>query len=107
LKAFYLSLHQRKAPSKSVTRHELPALFAANGHMEKKLVNVQETVYALVAPREPLTETSGYGASFIFYMDGSLIEGFAVHQMGGGGFGHKILSPVGVFTSELSALLYC
>jgi hypothetical protein len=78
--------------------------------MEKKLVNVQETVYALVVPRDPLTETSGYGASFIFYMDGSLIEGFAVfavHQMGGGGFGHKILSPVGVFTSELSALLYC
>jgi ribonuclease HI len=36
-----------------------------------------------------------------------LIEGcagFDVHQMGGGGFGHKILSPVDVFTAELSAL---
>jgi hypothetical protein len=36
-----------------------------------------------------------------------LIEGcagFGVHQMGLGGFGHKILSLAGVFTAELSAL---
>jgi hypothetical protein len=61
----------------------------------------------LVAPRELLTVTSGYGASCIFYTDGSLIEGcagFAVHQMGVGGFGYKIPSPAGVFTAELSAL---
>jgi hypothetical protein len=48
-----------------------------------------------------------YGASCIFYADGSLIEvcaGFAVHQMGVGGFGHKIPSRAGVFTAELSAL---
>jgi hypothetical protein len=53
------------------------------------------------------TSTSGYGASCIFYSDGSLIEGcagFAVNQMGVGGFGHKILSPAGGFTAELSAL---
>jgi hypothetical protein len=40
-------------------------------------------------------------------MDGSLIEecvGFAVHQMGVAGFGHKIQSSAGVFTAELSAL---
>jgi ribonuclease HI len=30
--------------------------------------------------------------------------GFAVHQMGVGGFGHKIPSRAGVFTAELSAL---
>jgi ribonuclease HI len=51
--------------------------------------------------------TSGYGASCIFYTDGSLIEGcagFAVHQMGVSGFGHKIPSPAGVFTAELSVL---
>jgi hypothetical protein len=30
--------------------------------------------------------------------------GFAVHQMGRVGFGHKILSPAGVFTAELNAL---
>jgi hypothetical protein len=29
---------------------------------------------------------------------------FAVHQMSGGGPAHKILSPTGVFTAELSAL---
>jgi hypothetical protein len=48
-----------------------------------------------------------YGASCIFYTDGSLIEGcagFAVHQMGVSGFGHRIVSPAGVFTAELSAL---
>jgi ribonuclease HI len=36
-----------------------------------------------------------------------LIEGcagFADHQMGVGGIGHKIQSPAGVFTAELSAL---
>jgi hypothetical protein len=62
-----------------------------------------------MAPRELLTVTltSGYGASCIFYTDGSLIEGcagFSVHQMGVGGFGHKSLSPAGVSTAELSAL---
>jgi hypothetical protein len=42
-----------------------------------------------------------------FLTDGSLIEGcvsFAVHQMGVGGFGHKILSPAGVLAAEFSAL---
>jgi hypothetical protein len=61
--------------------------------MEKKLANVQEAMYSLVAPRDLLTVTSGYGPSCIFYTDGSLIErcaGFAVHQMGVGGFGYKI-----------------
>jgi hypothetical protein len=56
-------------------------------------------MYSLVAHRE-----FGYGVSFIFYTDGSLIEGcatFTVHQMGRGGFGHKIL---GVFTAALGAL---
>jgi hypothetical protein len=59
-------------------------------------------MYSLVVPRELLTVTSGYGASCIFYMDGSLIEGcvgFAVHQMGVGGFRHNIPSPAGVFTA--------
>jgi hypothetical protein len=45
--------------------------------MEKKLANVQEVMYSLVAPRELLTVTSGYGASCIFYTNGSLIEGCA------------------------------
>jgi hypothetical protein len=60
-----------------------------------------------VAPHELLTVTAGYDASCIFYTDGSLIEGcagFAVHQMGVGGFRHKIPSPDGVFTAQLSAL---
>jgi hypothetical protein len=33
-----------------------------DGHMEKKLANVQEATY----PREILTVTSRYGASYIF-----------------------------------------
>jgi hypothetical protein len=60
-----------------------------------------------INPRELLTVTSGYGASCIFYMDGFLIEGcadFAFHQIGVGGFGHRILSLAGVFTAEFSAL---
>jgi hypothetical protein len=64
-------------------------------------------MYSLVDPRELLTVTSRYGASCIFYTDGSLIEGcvgFAVPQMGVGGFGYKIRGPAGVFTAELSAL---
>jgi hypothetical protein len=47
-------------------------------------------MYLLVAPRELLTVTSGYGPSCIFYKNGSMFEefvGFAVHQMGVGGFG--------------------
>jgi hypothetical protein len=63
--------------------------------MDKKLANTQGPRYSLVAPRELLTVTSAYGASCIFNTDGSLIEGcagFAVHQMGVGGFGHKIPS---------------
>jgi hypothetical protein len=75
--------------------------------MEKKLANVQGAMYTLVVPRELLTVTSRYGPSCIFYTDGSLIEGcagFAVHQMGVGGFGYKIRGPAGVFTAELSAL---
>jgi hypothetical protein len=68
--------------------YELPALLGTplvDGHMEKKLVNVQEASHVL------LTVTSAYGTSCIFYTDGSLIEGFAgfaVHQMGVGGFEH-------------------
>jgi hypothetical protein len=72
-------------PSESFTWHELPALLGTplvDEHMEKKLANIQGAMYSLVAPRERLTVTSGYGSSCIFYTDGSLIEGsagFAVH----------------------------
>jgi hypothetical protein len=55
----------------SFTRHELPALLVTplvDGHMEKKLTNVQEAMYSLMAPRELLTVTSGYGPSCIFYI---------------------------------------
>jgi hypothetical protein len=75
--------------------------------MEKKLANVQEAMYSLVAPRKLLTVTPEYGPSCIFYTDGSFIEGcegFAVHQMGVSGFGFKIGGPAGVFIAELSAL---
>jgi hypothetical protein len=53
-------------PSKSLTRHELPALLGTslvNGYMEKKLAIVQEAMYSLVTPRELLTVMSGYGPS--------------------------------------------
>jgi hypothetical protein len=95
--------------SESFTRHELPAILGTplvDGHMEKKLADVQ-AMYSLVAPHELLTVTSGYGPSCIFYTDGSLIEGcagFAVHQMGVGGFEYKIQRPAGVFTAEFSNL---
>jgi hypothetical protein len=62
--------------SESFTRHELPALLGTSlvdGHMKKKLANIQGAMYSLVAPRELLTVTSGYGASCIFYTDGFLI----------------------------------
>jgi ribonuclease HI len=97
-------------PSESFTRHELPALVGtplADGYMVKKLENAQEAMYSLVAPRELLTVTSGYGLSCIFYTDDSLIEGcagFALHQMGVGGFGYKIQRPADVFTAEHNAL---
>jgi hypothetical protein len=58
-----------KVPSESFTRHELPALFETSlvdEQMEKKLANVQEAMYSLMAPRDLLTVTSGYGASCIF-----------------------------------------
>jgi hypothetical protein len=42
--------------------------------MLKKLANVQEALYSLVAPHELLTVKSGYGPWCIFYTDGSLIE---------------------------------
>jgi hypothetical protein len=76
IKEYVLSLD--KVPS--FTRHELPALLGTpleDGHMEKKLVNVQEAIYSLVAPRELLTVKFWYGVLCIFYSDGSLIEGFA------------------------------
>jgi hypothetical protein len=74
--------------------------------MEKKLANVQEAMYSLLASRDLLSVTFGYSAPCIFYTNGSLIEGCAgfVHQMGGSGLGHKILSLASVFTAELSAL---
>jgi hypothetical protein len=110
------SLHQRifrciingysSVPVFHVARPALLGIPLVDKHMKKKLANVQEAMYSLVAPHDLLTVTSGYGVSCIFYTIGSLIEGcagFAVHKMGGGGFGHKILSPAGVFT-ELSAL---
>jgi hypothetical protein len=56
-------------PSESFTWHELPPLLRAplvDEHMEKKLVNIQEAMYPLVAPHELLTVTSGYDASCIF-----------------------------------------
>jgi hypothetical protein len=45
-------------------------------------------MYPLMTPRELLTVTSG----------------FAVHQMGEGSFGYRILSRAGVFTAEPYAL---
>jgi hypothetical protein len=56
--------------SESFTQHELSALLGnplVDKHMEKKLANVQEAMYSLVAPRELLTVTSGYGASYTFF----------------------------------------
>jgi hypothetical protein len=103
-----LSLHI--VPSEFSTRHELPALFGTrlqDGHMKKKLANIQEAMCSLMAPRELWTVTSRFGLSCIFYTDGGLIEGcagFAVHQMGVVGFGYKIQGPTGVFTAELDAL---
>jgi hypothetical protein len=82
-------------PSESLTLHKLPALLGTpfiDGHMEKKLVNVQEAIHSLVMPCDLLTVTSRYGASCIFYTDCSLIEGcagFNVHQTGVGRLGHK------------------
>jgi hypothetical protein len=99
-----------KVPSESFTWHELPFILGTPlvaGQMEKKLANVYEAMYSLLAPRELLTVTSRYGPSCILFTDGSLIEGcagFAVHQMHVRGFGHKIQSPAGVFTAELSGL---
>jgi hypothetical protein len=56
----------------------------------------------LLAPRDLLTVTFGYGVSCIFYTDGSLIEGCTgfVHYIGGSILGHKILSLASVFTPE-------
>jgi hypothetical protein len=96
-------------PSESFTWHELPTLLGSplvDGHMEKKLPNVQEAMYSLVAPHELLTVTFEYGPSCIFYMDGSLrdVRALFYYQMGVSGLGHKIQSLTGVFTVELSAL---
>jgi hypothetical protein len=49
--------------SESFTRYELSALLGTplvDEHMEKKIANVQEAMYSLVAPRELLTVTSGW-----------------------------------------------
>jgi hypothetical protein len=97
-------------PSESFTRHDLPALLAANfvgDQMEAALCRVHASVYSVVAPRELLTVTARYATSMIFYTDGSLIDGcaeFAFHRTGEGGFGYKISSPAGAFTAELTAL---
>jgi hypothetical protein len=51
--------------------------------------------------------TVGYAASMIFYTVGSLIDGcagFGFHRTGEGGFGYKISSSAGIFTTELTAL---
>jgi hypothetical protein len=74
--------------------------------MVKKLANVQEAMNSLLEPRKPWTVTSGYGA------DGSLIEscaGFAIHQMGMGGYGHiaEFIRPSErclILTDSLSSL---
>jgi hypothetical protein len=82
-----------------------------DGHLEKKLANVQGVLYSLgemyllVAPRELLTVTSEYDPSSMFNTDGSLIDGcagFAVHLMSVGGFRYKIRGPADVFTAEVS-----
>jgi hypothetical protein len=52
-------------PTESFTLLELPALLGTplvDEHMEMKLANFQEAMYALVVARELLTVTSGYGA---------------------------------------------
>jgi hypothetical protein len=89
-----------KVPSESFTRHELPALLGTplvDGQMERKLANVQEAMYSLVAPRELLTMTSGYVPSCILYTNGSLIEGCA---------GLDIRSKVLLVISLLSLALF-
>jgi hypothetical protein len=76
-------------PSESFTRHKLPENLGTSledGHMEKKLVNVQEAMYSLVPPREQLTVKFWYGVLCIFYTDGSLIEGCVVRASNGCGW---------------------
>jgi hypothetical protein len=75
--------------------------------MEGALSGVQASMYSVVAPRELLTVTARYASSWVFYMDGSLIDGcagFAFHQTGESGLGYKISSPAGIFTADLTAL---
>jgi hypothetical protein len=93
-------------PSGSFTRHELPALLGTplvDGHIElghKKLVNVQEAMYSLVPPashglwRPGMVRLNAFFIRMVFFDWG----------LGGVGFGHKVPSPAGVLTAELSAL---
>jgi hypothetical protein len=67
-------------PSKSFTWHELPALLGTllvDGHMEKKLANVQESMYPLMATRD--------------------------YDVRGPGIVRRVF-PASVFTHDLSAL---
>jgi hypothetical protein len=52
--------------------------------------------------------TTRYTRPMVFNTDGSLVDGcagFVIHRTEEGGFGHKISSPAGIFTAELTALL--
>jgi hypothetical protein len=95
--------------SESFTRHELPTLLAAHfvdDLIEKALCRVKTSLYSVVAPRELLMVTTRYATWMIFYMGGSLIDGyagFAFHRTGEGCFGCKISNPAGILTAERTA----
>jgi hypothetical protein len=85
-------------PTESFTRYELTALLRTllvDEHMGEETCQFSGGDVFIGGAHELLIVTSGYGAaSCIFHTDGSLIEGcrgFAVHQMGVGGFGHRSL----------------
>jgi hypothetical protein len=78
-----------------------------NDEVERELFSISKDFYQAVVPRLVASVLSRFESSAVFFTDGSRGEagtGFGVYQLNGGEISYRLRKPIGVFTSELSAI---
>jgi len=82
---------------------------AEDAEIRGELMEVQRDSYHMVAPRLVSSITSRFARESVLFTDGSRFEGrtgFGVFHCGNYEFGLRLTEPSGVFTAELTAILY-
>jgi hypothetical protein len=96
--------------TESFTKYNFKALLIEpeiDKSVEQALVNVDASMYHIMATAEIASITANYPTCNVFYTDGSLIDGkagFFVHNSIDCNIGFQLEGPCSVFTTELYAI---